>query len=358
MSPNRIMTFWYIACIQYKEMASTLVSSSSEVQTISHHPSIQDEILKLSKAGTTSLKNNEAAQALSMFKKAYILADGVPETQSQKMCLFNLGAAYIAMGKPKKGLKCLLKCKSKGSVEKDGDFYFNIAAAYEEMKEYSKAVKFYQRAISEYIPSETQSISDALIKLGYCSVNVGDLPSAARSFKLASHSYQKTEKTEDAAMAMREAVSYMIRSQKFSKAEVLKTLAECAQLCSGITNQDLLVYMMSHRTGILVMKRNRAMDILKGVSLPEQIQCHLTLFHSNKGAGRIPKHFTKLLDKTVHRASTTENAATSGKEIGRQLLYIGIRGYFSEEHRLSSTAMKGVSDYLIVTQNSKVLFDF
>ncbi|XP_042709803.2 tetratricopeptide repeat protein 24-like isoform X4 [Chrysemys picta bellii] len=240
MSPNRIMTFWYIACIQYKEMASTLVSSSSEVQTISHHPSIQDEILKLSKAGTTSLKNNEAAQALSMFKKAYILADGVPETQSQKMCLFNLGAAYIAMGKPKKGLKCLLKCKSKGSVEKDGDFYFNIAAAYEEMKEYSKAVKFYQRAISEYIPSETQSISDALIKLGYCSVNVGDLPSAARSFKLASHSYQKTEKTEDAAMAMREAVSYMIRSQKFSKAEVLKTLAECAQLCSGITNQDLL----------------------------------------------------------------------------------------------------------------------
>ncbi|XP_053899025.1 tetratricopeptide repeat protein 24-like isoform X1 [Malaclemys terrapin pileata] len=235
-----------IACIQYKEMASTLVSSSSEVQTISHHPSIQDEILKLSKAGTTSLKNNEAAQALSMFKKAYILADGVPETQSQKMCLFNLGAAYIAMGKPKKGLKCLLKCKSKGSVEKDGDFYFNIAAAYDEMKEYSKAVKFYQRAISEYIPSETQSISDALIKLGYCSVNVGDLPSAARSFKLASHSYQKTEKTEDAAMAMREAVSYMIRSQKFSKAEVLKTLAECAQLCSGITNQDLLGKLYNH----------------------------------------------------------------------------------------------------------------
>ncbi|CAM4635746.1 unnamed protein product [Caretta caretta] len=134
----------------------------------------------------------------------------------------------------------MLKCKSKGSVEKDGDFYFNIVAAYNEMKEYSKAVKFYQRAISEYIPRETQSISDALIKLGYYSVNVGDLPSAACSFRLASHSYQKAKKTEDAAMAMREAASNMIRSQKFSKAEVLETLAECAQLCSGITNQDLL----------------------------------------------------------------------------------------------------------------------
>ncbi|CAM4528197.1 unnamed protein product [Lepidochelys kempii] len=95
----------YIVCIQYKEMANTLVSSSSEVQTISHHASIQDEIQKLSKAGTTSLKNNEAAQALSMFKKAYILADGVPEIKSQTRCLFSLGAAYIAMGKPKKELK-------------------------------------------------------------------------------------------------------------------------------------------------------------------------------------------------------------------------------------------------------------
>ncbi|CAM4625454.1 unnamed protein product [Caretta caretta] len=114
------------------------------------------------------------------------------------------------------------------------------------MKEYSKAVKFYQRAISEYIPRKTQSISDALIKLGYCSVNVGDLPSAACSFRLASHSYQKAKKTEDAAMAMREAASYMIRSQKFSKAEVLETLAECAQLCSGITNQDLLGKLYNH----------------------------------------------------------------------------------------------------------------
>ncbi|XP_067412236.1 tetratricopeptide repeat protein 24-like [Emydura macquarii macquarii] len=235
-----------IVCIQYKEMASTLVSSSSEVQTIHHHPSIQDEIQKLSKAGTKSLQNNEAAQALSMFKKAYILVDGVSNMQTQKMCLFNLGAAYIAVGKPEKGLKCLLKSKSKGSVEKDGDLYFNIAAAYEEMKEYSKAVRFYQRAIREYIPSETQSISDALIKLGYCSVNVGDLPSAACSFKLASHSYQKAQKTEDAAMAMREAASYMIQSQKFSKAEVLETLNECAQLCSGITNQDLLGKLYNH----------------------------------------------------------------------------------------------------------------
>lgn len=238
-------------------MANTLVSSSSEVQAISHHASIQDEIQKLSKAGTTSLKNNEAAQALSMFKKACILADGLPEMKSQTRCLFNLGAAYIARGKPKKGLKCLLKCKSKGSVEKDGDFYFNIAAAYNEMKEYSKAVKFYQRAISEYIPSETQSISDALIKLGYCSMNVGDLPSAACSFRLASHSYQKAKKTEDAAMAMREAASYMIRSQKFSKAEVLETLAECAQLCSGITNQDLLGKSVTLVTNFVSIKIKR-----------------------------------------------------------------------------------------------------
>ncbi|TFK02339.1 UDP-glucuronic acid/UDP-N-acetylgalactosamine transporter [Platysternon megacephalum] len=54
------------------------------------------------------------------------------------------------------------------------------------------------------------------------------------------------------------------------------------------------IYMMSHRTSILVMKRNREMDILKGVSLPEQIQCHLTSFHSNKGAGRYCRYSFKM----------------------------------------------------------------
>ncbi|KAM4675947.1 tetratricopeptide repeat protein 24-like [Discoglossus pictus] len=196
--------------------------------------------------GIESLNNDEVAAALSKFKKAYILSCKMTDKKLQKACLFNLGAAYICVGKPKKALKCLIKSRTNGIEEKDGDLYFNIAAAYDELKEHGKAVKFYEKAINEYGFDEIKNIADALIKLGYCFVTVGDLPSAAHSFRLAGYSYQKIDKTEDATMAMREAANYMIKSQTFSKTEVLQTLNSCVQSCNRVTDKRLLGTLYNH----------------------------------------------------------------------------------------------------------------
>ncbi|KAG8575842.1 hypothetical protein GDO81_009684 [Engystomops pustulosus] len=200
----------------------------------------QSKILSLCKDGSELLNQDDINGALKTFKKAFILSCNIPEGKLQKACLFNLGAAYICVGKPKKALKCLVKSRINGMEERDGDLYFNIGAAYDEMKEYGKAVRFYERAINEYGYEELKSIADALIKLGYCFVMIGDLSSAAHSFRLAGHSYMKNEKPEDAAMAMREAAKYMIDSQAFSQAEVLQTLNSCVESLKTISDEHLL----------------------------------------------------------------------------------------------------------------------
>ncbi|XP_058854756.1 tetratricopeptide repeat protein 24-like [Acipenser ruthenus] len=217
-------------------MASKVtMNSSGETEAAA----ILADIEKLTKSGSQVLADDHHERALSIFKKAYLLSLKLPEGQAQKACLFNLGAAYIAVGKAKKGLKCLMKCKLKEPEGRDADMYFNIGIAYEEMKEYSKAVKFYQKAVNDYGAHQADNTADALIKLAYCSVNLKDPASAAHSFRLAGQSYQQAGRWDYAAMALRECASYMIHSQKFSKAGVQQVLKECHQICKGISHSSL-----------------------------------------------------------------------------------------------------------------------
>uniref|UniRef100_H3APS9 Uncharacterized protein n=1 Tax=Latimeria chalumnae TaxID=7897 RepID=H3APS9_LATCH len=196
-------------------------------------------IQKLTKAGSQALHHNDANQALCIFKRAYLHSLNLSEQQVQNACLFNLGAAYIAVGKAKKGLKCLVRTKLKGSQERDADLYFNIATAYDTMNEYCNSVKFYEKAISQYKKHEVGSIADAQIKLGYCFTNTGEPSSAAHAFREAGLLYQNAQKVNDAAMALREATKYMLQSDTFSKSDVLQVLSECLQLCKEITDPTL-----------------------------------------------------------------------------------------------------------------------
>ncbi|XP_063782240.1 tetratricopeptide repeat protein 24-like [Pseudophryne corroboree] len=207
---------------------------------------VHDKIKSLCKEGSDLLNKEDISGALKTFKKAFILSCKLSDERIQRSCLFNLGAVYICVGKPHKALKCLVKSRTTGMEDRDGDLYFNIAAAYDEMQEYGKALKFYERAINEYSYTEINSIADALIKLGYCFVTVGDLSSAAHSFRLAGHSYLKSQKLEDATMAMREAAKYMISSQTFSKTEVLQTLNSCVESLKGVSDKQLLGTLYNH----------------------------------------------------------------------------------------------------------------
>ncbi|XP_054858362.1 tetratricopeptide repeat protein 24-like isoform X2 [Eublepharis macularius] len=206
----------------------------------------QTEIQRLLKAGIKLFHDNEDLQALAIFKKAYLLSSHLREPLTQARCLFNLGAAYIATGKPQKGLKCTWKAKKMGAAEKDGDFSFNIAAAYDNMRQYAKAAEFYGKAVSEYESSKAPSAADALVKLAYCLASTGESASAAQSFCLAGRAYQEAQQLDNAAVAMREAANYFLRSPRCRPEDVLEALQECSRICARMTNPELLGKLHNH----------------------------------------------------------------------------------------------------------------
>lgn len=201
----------------------------------------QDEAQQLLEAGIKLFRDNEDSEALGTFKKALLLSSRLPGPHLQARCLFNLGAAYITTGKPKKGLKCTWKAKQLGAITgDDGDFSFNMAAAYDSMGECAKAAEYYRKAVSKYQAREASKAADALVKLAYCLASTGDATSAARAFRLAGRAYQEAEQAEDAAMALREAANYFLRSPEHRPEDALEALQGCSQLCAAITNPELL----------------------------------------------------------------------------------------------------------------------
>nr|XP_015198739.1 PREDICTED: tetratricopeptide repeat protein 24-like isoform X1 [Lepisosteus oculatus] len=213
--------------------------SSSGVAGSSENGGLPAEIEWLTRSGSQALEKDDRDQALALFKKAFLLSNTLPEGQMQRTCLFNLGAAYTAAGRAQKGLKCFVKCRLQEPEQRDADLHFNIAIAYDELKEYAKAVRFYRKAVGGYAPGQANSMGDALIKLAYCCVSLGDATSAAESFSWAGQSYQHAGRREDAAMALRESANYMIRSGGVSEEQVLGVLQECLQTSRGITNPSL-----------------------------------------------------------------------------------------------------------------------
>lgn len=238
---------WYneyvlASLLSFRHFIATSETMASPWVPVEDRPaSIQTEMIqRLLKEGIQFYKGDEDARALVMFKKAYVLSVSLQEPLTQARCLLNLGAAYITAGKLKKALKCLHRCKETGAMEKDGDLSFNIAAVYDNLREYTTAARFYRKAIGEYGKSRTRSTADAHIKLAYCLVSREDWASAAQSFQLAGDAYRKAQQWEDAAMAMREAANYLLRNPKYCSEDVLETLQACSQLCTEITSQELL----------------------------------------------------------------------------------------------------------------------
>ena len=173
-------------------------------------------------------------QTLFHYKRAFLLSSKDSCLQTQYRCLFNLGAEYVGAGKTKKGLKCLLRCmkvhKQSGWVD-DGDLYLNIGLAYEGLQRLDKALPFLQRAVRSFKPNSPSSLGDALIKLSYCWVSLGERAVAGKSFAQAAKAYRQAGRREDAAMALREAAKHAILSGEASDRRVMELLQGCLEDC-------------------------------------------------------------------------------------------------------------------------------
>ncbi|XP_063002295.1 tetratricopeptide repeat protein 24 [Elgaria multicarinata webbii] len=200
------------------------------------------EIEGLTKSGHQALVLGNVEEALSCLKKAFDLSVETPSPQAQKVCAFNLGAAYVEAGIPEKGLEFLLQSQpGEGeAAEHHGDLFFNIGAAHEALRDFPKALESFRKAQGHYHSIQAGCEAGTYMKMGYCYLGMEDPSRAAQCFLGAGRAYAEVESLEAAAVALSEAGNQMLQSRQHGASEIVKVLNECRLMCEQIPNRAFL----------------------------------------------------------------------------------------------------------------------
>ncbi|XP_048359795.1 tetratricopeptide repeat protein 24 [Sphaerodactylus townsendi] len=217
--------------------------SSAELEREHAESSKRDvEIEGLTRAGHQALLLGKEDEALQSFNQAFALSLETSSKRAQKICAFNLGAAYVECGRPEKGLEFLLKSQPKEDevAEHQGDLFFNMGAAHEGLQDFPKALEYFRKAQGHYHSIQAGSEAGTYMKMGMCYLGMEDPSRAAQCFQEAGRAYAEVGSLEEAATALNEASKYLLRSQQHGASEIVKVLNECRLWCDQISNKALL----------------------------------------------------------------------------------------------------------------------
>ncbi|RLV88779.1 hypothetical protein DV515_00015296 [Chloebia gouldiae] len=200
-----------------------------------------DEIEGLTQAGHRALALGAGQEAVGCFRKALLLSRDTVSPQIHRACAFNLGAAYVETGKPKKGFEFLLQSQPSEEESRDhlGSLYFSIGAAHEGLQDFPKALECSEKGSGHAGAAEAGSRAGTAVQMGCCYLGMREPARAARCFLDAAQAYAAAESPEAAAVALSRASGSMLQSRRFRAPEIAGVLARCRSLCETIPDLAL-----------------------------------------------------------------------------------------------------------------------
>ncbi|NXT74543.1 TTC24 protein, partial [Zapornia atra] len=195
----------------------------------------------LTQAGRWALALGDTREAVGCFRKALLLSGATASPQLRRVCAFNLGAAYVETGKPKKGLEFLLQSQPSEAENEEhlGDLYFNVRAAHEGLRDFPKALEHFGKASCRDGTAQAGSRAGTRVQMGCCYLGMREPARAARCFLDAARCYALAASPEAAAVALSRASGSMLQSRQFRVAEITGVLAQCRSLCESIPDAAL-----------------------------------------------------------------------------------------------------------------------
>ena len=204
---------------------------------------LRADIDKSTKKGTGYLTEANLQKALREFdlalKQAHQLGDGF----TIRACAFNVGAVYIALHQPEKGLE-LLQRAIPPPEEKDGksngDLFYNFGLAYEALDRASEAVRYYELALEEY-QSEKDNVSmetDVAMKAGDLYSELGEWLPAARAYGVAANVCARVEDRTKEAVSLCHQATSLLRGGRQENA--IRSADDCMVLCQTVTEDQTL----------------------------------------------------------------------------------------------------------------------
>ncbi|XP_053856933.1 tetratricopeptide repeat protein 24, partial [Vidua macroura] len=200
-----------------------------------------DAIEGLTRAGHRALALGAGREAVGCFRKALLLSRDALSPQLHRACAFNLGAAYVETGKPKKAFEFLLQSQPSEAESRDrlGSLYFSVGAAHEGLQDFPKALERFEKVSGHAGAAQAGSRAGTCVQMGCCYLGMREPARAARCFLEAARAYAAAESPEAAAVALSRASGSMLQSRRFRAAEIAGVLARCRSLCEAIPDLAL-----------------------------------------------------------------------------------------------------------------------
>ncbi|XP_066193871.1 tetratricopeptide repeat protein 24 [Sylvia atricapilla] len=197
-----------------------------------------DAIQGFTQAGHQALALGAGREAVGFFRKALLLSRDTVSPQLHRACAFNLGAAYVETGKPKKGLEFLLQSQPSEMESRDhlGSLCFSVGAAHEGLQDFPKALESFEKVAGA---AQAGGRAGTCVQMGCCYLGMREPARAARCFLDAAQTYAAAESPEAAAVALSRASGSMLQSRRFRAAEIAGVLARCRSLCETIPDLAL-----------------------------------------------------------------------------------------------------------------------
>ncbi|NXY10042.1 TTC24 protein, partial [Pteruthius melanotis] len=195
----------------------------------------------LMRAGHRALALGAGQEAVGCFRKALLLSRDTVSPQLHRACAFNLGAAYVETGKPKKGLEFLLQSQPSEAESRDHleSLYFNVGAAHEGLQDFPEALECFEKVTGHASAAQAGGRAGTCVQMGCCYLGMREPARAARCFLDAAQTYAAAESPEAAAVALSRASGSMLQSRRFRAAEIARVLARCRSLCETIPDLAL-----------------------------------------------------------------------------------------------------------------------
>lgn len=199
------------------------------------------EVENLSKQGADFVKEGKLKKALAVYESAYGYTKDLGDEKARRACAFNVGAVYIALGFPEKGIEMLRLAEHSSpnsSSTPCGDLYFNLGVASESLQDTEQAINFYKQALELYDKEDDYPNQGSIcIKLARIYYQMKYFADSANYYGKAARAFGIHQNLGKQVSCKCEQANQLFNDSRQS--EALALAEDCLEKCSKISDQYL-----------------------------------------------------------------------------------------------------------------------
>jgi len=192
------------------------------------------EVEHYTRLAQENLHKKNYEDAINNFSEALSCAQKSHDTEAICKCKLNFGAALVALGRTSEGLKYLESVKPREQDHQlNGDVFYNLCLAHEDLNNAVEASECIQRAIKHYSTDDVLLKADCTCRLASLYIKLQEFEKAADEYTNAASSYGTANDVPQQAACLLQQAQLLQRCNKSDDA--VKAADKCVKLCTELS---------------------------------------------------------------------------------------------------------------------------